>query len=33
VLAIAVVALGTWVSHRVVERSGQRLRATDSPSH
>ena len=25
VLAIAVVALGTWLSHRVVERTGQRL--------
>ena len=27
VLAIAVVALGTWVSHVVVERTGQRVAA------
>jgi iron(III) transport system permease protein len=30
VLAIAVVALGTWVSHRVVERSGRRFVAPDA---
>ena len=33
VLAIAVVALGTWLSHVVVERTGQRLQAQPVDDH